>query len=69
MQEKKFIAGEIEKLLLSLKHPEMPDSKPEFFLKVTGKEWWSWADIEPNHHFDKKEPDVNPWNETARNIL
>ena len=70
MKEKQFIASEIEKILLKLDHPEMPKEKPQFFLKVVGKEDWSWADIEPNWKFnDKNKPGVNPFNEVARDIL
>jgi len=50
-EEKQLIAGAIEGVLLSLNHPEMPKSKPNFKLHVDGKEDWSWADIEPNHKF------------------
>ncbi len=63
MQQKIKISEEIEKLLLSFNHPEMPKEKPEFKLHIDGKEDWSWADIEPNHHFKDKSPGVNPWNE------
>ena len=61
--QKSMIAQEIEKLLLSFNHPEMPKEKPEFSLHVDGKESWSWADIEPCHHFIDKAPSVNPFNE------
>lgn len=67
IDEKKKIAGKIEKLLLSLDHPEMPKEKPSFNLHVDGKESWSWADINPNWTYDEKnQPGVNPWNEVAR---
>ena len=69
MKEKQYLSEEIEKLLLGLNHPEMPKSKPEFKLHVDGKESWSWADIEPNHHFENKSPGINPFNEIARKIL
>lgn len=36
--EKMMIAKKIEEVLLELKHPEMPDSKPRFKLHVDGKE-------------------------------
>lgn len=67
--EKIMIAQKVEELLLSLKHPEMPDEKPKFHLHIDGKESWSWADIEPNWTFEAKEPGVNQWNEDAREIL
>ena len=66
MKEKVFIAAEVEKILLSLNHPEMPKEKPEFQLHIEGKEAWSWANVEPNHHFENKTPGINPWNENAR---
>lgn len=71
MEEKKHIAAVIEKALLDLKHPEMPDKKPSFELHVDGKESWSWADIKPNWTFGPgKQPiGVNPWNEIARDIM
>jgi len=51
VKEKQFISAQIEKLLLDLNHPEMPKEKPVFFLKVMGKEDWSWAEIKPNWKF------------------
>ena len=51
-EEKKWLATEVEKLVLSLKHPEMPKEKPTFKLHVDGAESWSWADIEPNWKFE-----------------
>ena len=53
-EEKQRIARELEKILLSLNHPEMPKEKVEFKLHVDGKEDWSWADIESNHKFSLK---------------
>ncbi len=65
--EKRKIAEEIEKLLLSLNHPEMPNEKPDFKIHIDGKESWSWADIEPNWKYDDANPpSVNLWNEVAR---
>ena len=70
VKEKQFLATEIEKLLLSLKHPEMPTIKPRFSLKVHGNQAWSWAFITPNWTFGvDNPPSVNPWNEKARRIL
>ena len=54
IKEKIFIANEIEKLLLSLNHPEMPKDKPKFSLHVEGEFNWSWADIVPNWSLDKE---------------
>ena len=65
--EKMKIAEVVEKVLLELNHPEMPKEKPVFKLHVDGKESWSWADIEPNWKYDDANPpNVNPWNEVAR---
>ena len=61
------ISKAIEEVLLSLDHPEMPKNKPDFHLHVKGKEDWSWADIEPNWHFENKEPGINPFNEKNAN--
>lgn len=69
LSEKRMIAAEVEKLLLSLNHPEMPKEKPRFRLHVDGAESWSWADIEPNWTFDDRAPGVNPWNEVARDAM
>lgn len=70
--EKQFIAAELEKLLLSLEHPEMPKEKPMFALHVDGVESWSWADIKPNHTFGDDTTQfhtANPWNEIARAVM
>lgn len=67
--EKQHIAAEVEKLLLSLGHPEMPSERPLFRLHVEGLETWSWADIEPNWKYDGREIPVNPWNEIARGVM
>ena len=53
-QEKITIADGIEKILLNLNHPEMPKEKPMFKIHIDGKENWSWADIEPNWTYEKK---------------
>ena len=47
-EEKKKIAKEVERILLSFGNPEMPKEKPYFELHVKGEEGWSWADIKPN---------------------
>ncbi len=69
IEEKKKIASEIEKLLLSFKHPEMPVEKPNFKIHIDGKESWSWADIEPNWKYEGVKIKGNPWNEIARDRL
>lgn len=69
MAEKKQISEEVERVLLSFNHPEMPKEMPVFQLHVKGKEDWSYADIEPNWKFKDKSPGINLWNEEARGIL
>ena len=70
VKEKQYLAQEIEKLLLSLKHPEMPTEKPKFTLHVEGKERWSFAQIEPNWTFGGEHPPTaNLWNEVAREVM
>ena len=70
IREKQWLAGQIEKLLLELKHPEMPTEKPSFVLRVNGKEALSWAEIHPNWIFGVENPPaVNPWNEQARDVM
>lgn len=68
-KEKIHIAKKIEEILLELNHPEMPAEKPKFSLHVSGKESWSWADIEPNWVFeDGKKMGYNPFNEDSREL-
>lgn len=70
VKEKQLIAAAIEKVLLDLKHPEMPEEKPAFVLSVVGKETWSCAVIQPNWSFNEEnKPGVNPWNEVARDVM
>ena len=69
VKEKQHIAKEIEKLLLELNHPEMPNEKPKFKLHIDGKESWSFADIEPNWTYETKDPGNNIWNEISRKVL
>ena len=69
-KEKQYIASEIEKLLLSLNHPEMPKEKPDFKIHIDGKESWSCTDIEPNWKYEESgDKSHNPWNEVAREVL
>jgi len=64
MKQKQHISAEIEKLLLSVKHPEMPTEKVRFVVHVHGAEDWSYAVIEPNWTFsDTNKPGINPHNE------
>lgn len=66
VEEKRKIAKAVEKVLLEIKHPEMPKDKLKFKLHVDGKESWSFADIEPNWVYENKEPGINPWNEQSK---
>ena len=68
-EEKQKISEEVEKLLLSFNHPEMPKEKPMFALHVNGKEDWSWADITPNWIYEGNEAKTSDWNENARETL
>ena len=65
-REKRYIAKQIEAILIGLNHPEMPDSKPVFKIHIDGKESWSWADIEPNWKYKDEAPGINPFNEISR---
>ncbi len=69
VKEKQHIAKEMERILLELKHPEMPNEKPKFKIHIEGKESWSWADIEPNWVYEKKEYGINPFNEISRKLM
>ena len=70
VDQKKQLAASIEKLLLDIKHPEMPTEQPSFTLHVDGKESWSWADIKPNWMFgEANPPSVNPYNEVVANQM
>jgi len=69
MGELKVEYVEIGKLLLSLKHPEMPKEKPTFTLHVEGGESWSWADIKSNWSFSiDNPPESKPFNEISRDL-
>ncbi len=63
MKQKQQIAAEVEKVILSFNHPEMPTEKPKFHLRIDGKESWSWAEIAPNWTFENHEPGINQYNE------
>ena len=67
LEEKRKIADAVEKILLEIKHPEMPNDRAKFTLHVDGKEDWSWADIKPNWTFGEgSAPTTTEWNESAR---
>lgn len=68
IKQKQHIAAEVEKLLLSVNHPEMPTTRPDFILQVAGKEAWSFAVIKPNHAVTPEDlANANPWNERTTN--
>jgi len=70
LKEKQEIAEMVEKIILNIKHPEMPKEKPLFKLRIEGKESWSWAEIMPNWTYtDKNPPTITNWNENARKYL
>ena len=65
--QKEQIAAEIETLLLSFNHPEMPLKNPKFHLRVDGMDGWSWADIQPNWSFDENHPpNSDPFTELSQ---
>ena len=56
---KSEIANEIQKLLQSLDHDELPKGQEiQFILHVDGAECWSWANIRNN---DSKFVPVHPY--------
>lgn len=69
VKEKQWLASEIEKLLLSLNHPEMPEEKPHFEIKIQGKYTWSFAYIIPNWLLEPGHIKPNIWNEVSRDVL
>lgn len=70
LEQKKFIAAEVEKILLSLNHPEMPKINPAFTLHIDGAESWSWADIKPNWTFNEdSKPGINVHNEITAAMM
>ena len=61
VKQKRYIAEEVQKVLRSTNHPELPEGEIVFSLHVEGKEVWSWADIKNNGAVEV--PSVNSWNE------
>uniref|UniRef100_A0A6M3LM89 Uncharacterized protein n=1 Tax=viral metagenome TaxID=1070528 RepID=A0A6M3LM89_9ZZZZ len=61
VQQKRFIADQVQKILRATKHPELPEGEITFLLHVDGAESWSWADIRNNGAVTN--PGVNLWNE------
>jgi len=62
MNQKRKIADEVQKILRSTNHPELPAGEIIFSLHVEGAESWSWADIRNNGSVEN--PGINPWNES-----
>lgn len=62
-KQKQEISKKVEEILLLYNHPEMPKERLEFHLKIRGNNPFSWATIEPNHHFENVKPGINPHNE------
>ena len=62
-QQKRQIANEVQKILRSTNHPELPAGEIQFELHVDGAEPWSWADIKNNGAIENPEITANPWNE------
>ncbi len=60
-EQKRHIANEVQKILRSTNHPELPNGEINFSLHVDGAESWSFADIKNNGAVN--EPTVNVWNE------
>lgn len=60
-EQKRHIANEVQKILRSTNHPELPKGEINFSLHVDGAESWSFADIKNNGAVN--EPTVNVWNE------
>ena len=61
IRQKRWISDEIQKILRSTNHPELPSGEIQFHIHVKGAEKWSWADICNNGAVPT--PEVNPWNE------
>lgn len=66
-KEKEYLAGVVEKAILSLNHPEIDPEKIDFDLFIRGRAAWSFAKIHSN-----SQPPIgpaNPWNEISRKVL
>jgi len=61
VRQKRHISDEVQKILRSTGHLELPEGEIEFHLHVKGAESWSWADIKNNGSVTVNY--VNPWNE------
>jgi len=61
VQQKRYIADAVQKILRDTGHPELPEGEIQFHLHVRGAAAWSWADIMNNGQV--LSPGVNPHNE------
>ena len=62
LRQKREIADKIQAILRETEHPELPEGEIKFFIRVTGAEAWSWAEIVNNGAITN--PSVNPHNES-----
>jgi len=53
---KRKISAQIQQLLASLDHFELPEGEIQFLLHVDGTENWSWANIKNNNAVDYSVP-------------
>jgi hypothetical protein len=66
VEQKRYIADQVQKILRETGHPELPfEGEISFLLHVDGVKSWSWADIRNNAAVDR--PSVNAWNESQGN--
>lgn len=63
--QKRIISEQVQRILRSTNHPELPVGEISFQLHVEGAASWSWADIQNNGAVSN--PGVNPWNEKFDN--
>lgn len=61
VRQKRQISSQVQAILRSTNHPELPEGEIKFTLRVEGAEPWSWAEIQNNGAVS--EPEVNSWNE------
>jgi len=61
VRQKREISEQVQKILRSTNHPELPEGEIQFVLHVDGDGPMSWADIRNNGAV--LNPDVNPHNE------
>jgi len=59
--QKRLIADQVQHILRSTQHHELPKGEIQFWLHVDGIAAWSWADIRNNGAVTN--PTINPWNE------